>query len=993
MVSGLLFAQDLQVKGKVTDATNGDLLPGVTVQVKGTLKGTVTSIDGTFSMSCPQGSVLSFSYLGYKNQEVTVNQSQDINIALTLDVKGLDEVVVIGYGTVKKSDATGSVSVVSSKDFDKGAITTADQLIVGKNAGVVITSNDGSPGAGSTIRIRGGSSLSASNDPLIVIDGVPVDITTSISGSSNPLSIVNPNDIESFTILKDASATAIYGSRASNGVIMITTKKGSTNKGIQISYNGNVSVATVTKYVDVLTGDQMRTLANSLRGKDGLGIDTTQTGGLWRLGTANTNWQKQIYQTALSQDHDISISGNTLHTPYRLSLGYTDQEGVLKTTDMKRYSLSFNVNPSFFDDQLKLNFNGKGTYTNQNYGNYDAIGSSVRFDPTQPVFNNNTRYGGYTTWTNDGTPNGDFNQMATSNPLAMLNLTDNLANVQRAILGFQADYKFHFLPDLHAVMNTSIDASNSSGHNNVDTMGVWTRRTAWGQILNYTQEIRNSVFNFNLHYSKELTPINSSIDVLGGYEWSHNWQNRGSNTVSIVSPGHPLINVGSDSLKTENYIVSFFGRLNYTLMDRYLLTFTLRDDGSSRFAPGNQWGLFPSAAFAWKINDEDFLKDVAQISELKLRLGWGQTGQQNIFPGARNADYPAMGYYETASTVTAYYQLGNKFVQTMAPLAYDANIKWETTTTNNIGLDFGFLKNRISGSFDYYNRITDNLIENVQVPNGSNFSNYVTTNIGSLKNNGYEVSLNLKPISTKDYGWDFGVNFYHNTNEITKLLKKDDPTYIGFVPLHGGISGGVGNNILINSVGYPANSFFVNKQVYDKSGNPIEGLYVDLSGKGGATAGVLSDMYRYKSPAPEYVLGFNTRFFYKSFDITASARANIGNYVYNNVASQSMYYNLYQNSFWQNLSTSIYKTKFVNAQYFSDYFVENASFFRLDNISIGYNFEKLLKDKLNGRVSLTAQNVLVITKYSGLDPEVSNGIDNNMYPRPRVILLGLNLNF
>jgi iron complex outermembrane receptor protein len=980
LLTGALNAQGIRVTGKVTDAADGSAMVGVTLREKGTTNGTTTDANGTFSLTVSPNATLVISYVGYLTQEIPVNNRTTINIVLSVNVQAMQEVVVIGYGTVKKSDATGSVVAVSSKDFNKGAITTAQELLIGKSAGVVISTNSGAPGAASTIRIRGGSSFSASNAPLIVVDNVPLD-NTGISGVGNIFSSINPNDIESFTVLKDASATAIYGSRASNGVIIITTKRGKAGQPFEISYNGSFAVSTNVKSLDLLSGDEFRQLAINK-----VGSNNITASALTHLGTANTNWQKQIYQLAYTNDHNINVTGSAKNMPYRASFGYSDQKGILANTGYKRSTLNFGLDPSFLDDHLQITINGKGSYENSNFGETGAVGSAVRFDPSQTVMNGNTRYSGYTTWTMNWLPNGEYNQMATANPLAQVDLTNNQSYVYRGIGNAQIDYKFHFLPDLHANLNVGIDIYKSNGINNADTTAMWTRRAGFGRLTDYSQHGSNKLLDFTLHYVKNLDAIKSKVDVMGGYSWQHFWRKGDNYQRSIVDAKHALIIADSSNYATENFLVSFFGRLNYTLLDRYLVTFTIRDDGSSRFSKTNRWGLFPSVALAWKINEEPFMKDIKAITDLKVRLGWGQTGQQNI----SNDDYPYLGTYRISQS-TAYYQFGNEWIPTLRPNAYDPNIKWETTTTKNIGLDFGFLNGLISGSFDYYDRVTTDLISNIAIPNGSNFSNYLTTNVGSLENKGYEVSLELRPVSTKDISWSIGFNLSYNKNKITKLLRTDDPTYIGIQS--GGVGGGTGNNILITSVGYPTYSFFALQQVYDSENMPIEGLYVDRSGNGGTVSGNLLNFYHYKKPAPDYLMGISSRFNYKNIDFAFSGRISIGNYLYNNIASQAFYGNLYNNNYWQNLPKYINDTQFNNSQQFSDIFIENASFFKMDNISLGYSFDKLLNDKLNGRVSFTVQNAFVITKYTGIDPEVNGGIDNNIYPRPRTFLLGLNLNF
>ena len=975
-------AQERLITGKVTDAATKESLIGVTVIIEGTFTGTVTDFEGKYSIKATPASKLVFSFIGYTTQTLAVNQQSTLNVALVLETKKIDEVVVIGYGTVKKSDATGAVSTVSSKDFNKGGITSPQDLIVGKSAGTVITSSGGAPGSGSTIRIRGGSSMSASNDPLIIIDGFPVS-NSGISGLANPLSTINPNDIETFTVLKDASATAIYGSRASNGVILITTKKGVIGKPMQVNYNGTMSVNTVPKYMDVMSGDEMRALSLDLASKSAVGLSM---GSLTRLGQENTDWQKQIYRTAIAHDQNISISGGLKKMPYRASFGYSDQDGILKTTNMERSTLAIGVDPMFFDNHLKVSLNLKGSYTNQNFGNSGAVGSAVAFDPTQPVYNSNTKFGGYYTWVNlsdvlpDGSmnPNGSPNPIGVSNPVALLNQTDNKSTVQRSLGNVQFDYKFHFLPELRANMNLGYDYFTTKGHNNATNNAAFTFRNGIGQKQDYTQDGKTQLFDFYLNYVKDIESIKSRIDVTGGYSWQHFYKSGSSfnrnGDGTQVSDNSKFIN--------ENYLVSFFGRLNYTFMDRYLLTATIRDDGSSRFSKANRWGIFPAAAFAWKIKDESFLKNVSTVSDLKLRLGWGVTGQQDI-----GNDFPYLPVYR-GSTATAQYQFGNTFYNTLRPNPYDANIKWEETTTYNVGLDFGFMNNRITGTIDAYKRQTKDLLNFIPIAAGSNFSNFLTTNVGDLENKGIELSLNGLVVTNKDWNWNIGFNAAYNENKITKLTKTDDPNYAGVDV--GTIGGGVGNTIQNQRVGFPVNSFFVFQQVYGSNGMPIEGLYVDRTGKGGTITSNNLNKYHYKKPAPDVTLGINSRVAYKNMDFSFAGRANIGNYAYNNVASGALYSTVYnQSGFFNNIPKQVNNAKFTNTQYFSDFYVENASFFKMDNMSVGYNFDQYVK----ARLSFTVQNVFTITKYKGLDPEVDGGIDNNFYPRPRVFVLGVNLTF
>ena len=970
LISGALNAQGIRVSGKITDAADGSSLVGVTIQEKGTINGTNTDGNGNFSLTVAPNGTLVVSYIGYASQEVAVDGRTVINIVMAVANLKLNEVVVIGYGTVKKSDATGSIVAVSSKDFNQGAITSPQDLLVGKSAGVVITNAGGAPGAGATILVRGGSSLNASNKPLIIIDGVPID-NNDVAGSSNFLSFVNPNDIETFTVLKDASATAIYGSRASNGVILITTKKGKAGSKMSITYNGNTSISSAIKFLDVYTGDQLRQIALDH-------IDLYGADNLSKLGTANTNWQKQIFRNAVSQDHNLSLTGSYKTLPYRVSLGYTDQNGILKNTDMQRMTGAISLDPTFLNNSLKVSINAKGMSTNNNFGDAGALGSAINMDPTQPVKDGNPASDGYFQWSNYGA------NLGTANPVEQLLATDNKSVVNRVIGNIQFYYALPFIQGLNANLNLATDYTKSTGHDNLpSTAPSVLTSPLFGKLNNYSGKNYNNLLDFYLSYAKDLTSINSKIEATAGYSWQHFKREGNSYTRGIVDDTHPYQKSDSSSFATENFLVSFFGRLNYTLMDKYLLTVTVRDDGSSRFAKGNQWGIFPAVALAWKIKNEAFLKDVEALSDLKLRLGWGETGQQDIVGN----DYPSQARYMISSP-GSYYLIGGDYLPTLRPSAYDPTIKWEQTATQNLGLDFGFLKDRITGSFDIYKRVTTNLLNTVTIPSGSNFSNTLLTNVGSLENKGAEISLNIVPISQKDMSLTIGFNLSYNMNKITKLLITNDPNYIGI--LYGNAFTG---QIQVTRVGYPAYSYFVNKQVYGASGYPIEGLYVDLSGKGGTVNGNTSDQYIFHNPIPDYLMGLSARFNYKNFDISASARASIGNYVYNAVAAGASYDQMYQIGYWKNFTTFLSDTRFVKRQFTSDYFVSNASFLKLDNLSAGYKFDHLLNNKLSARISLTAQNLMTITKYKGLDPEVPGGVDNNFYPRPRTYMLGISLTY
>jgi TonB-dependent starch-binding outer membrane protein SusC len=876
-------AQQKTVTGNVSDSESGEPLPGVTIAVKGTARGTITNFDGQYSIDVEEGETIVFSFIGFNPQEFVIGSANVINVQLIQSVIGLEEVVVIGYGQVRKEDATGSVQAISTEDFNPGAITSPQELVTGKIAGVNITSGGGSPGEGATIRIRGGSSLSASNDPLFVIDGVPVD-NDGITGMKNPLSTIHPSDIETFTVLKDASATAIYGSRASNGVIIITTKRGRKGMPLGVTYNQFFSLGTHANKIYPLSTDEFRSLVQQRYANN---PNATRL-----LGNTDTDWQSEIYRPAYGHDHNLSVTGNISEMPFRASIGYSNQEGILKTDGLNRITGSLGFNPSFFEDHLRLNLNVKGMLINNQFANRGAIGSAYSFDPTQPVYNGSP-YGGYFTWVQQ---NGDPIPIANMNPVAQLMLQDDRSTVQRSIGNAEFDYRFHFLPDLRANLNLGYDVSSSEGSNFIPENAPWAfdRLNGGGNDITYSQEKMNTLLDFYLNYAKTIDALDSRIDAMAGYSWQHFWRKGESLNTNVRKT---VVNSDTD-YETENYLVSFFGRFNYIFKERYLATFTLRQDGSSRFSPETRWGLFPSVALAWQIAEEPFLADSRVLSDLKLRLGYGVTGQQNI----TDNDYPYMPRY-TFGEPTASYLFGNTYYRTYRPEGYDANIKWEETTTYNIGLDYGFLDNRISGAIDLYQRFTDDLINFIPVPAGTNLTNQILTNVGDLENRGIEISVNVMPVSKKDLSWEVGFNAAYNENKITKLTAIDDPTYVGVET--GGIAGGVGNNIQIHSVGFPANSFFVYEQVYDENGKPIEGLYVDRNGDGTITN---EDRYRYKKAAPDWIMGFSTSLNYKDWDFGFNGRINLNNYVYNNVwSAQATFNNLYNSvGYLNNISNSVF---------------------------------------------------------------------------------------
>lgn len=984
------FAQQMAVKGHVKDTT-GEPVIGANVLVKGTTNGTITDFDGNFMLNVPKDAILSVSFVGYKSAEVKA--ASTVMVTLEDDSQVLDAVVVIGYGSVKKNDMTGSVTAIKPDKLNKGLITNAQDMMTGKIAGVSVISKGGAPGEGATIRIRGGSSLTAENDPLIVIDGLAMD-NKGVKGLANPLSMVNPNDIESFTVLKDASATAIYGSRASNGVIIITTKKGQAGARPTISYDGNVSVSTVKSTVDVMDGDQFRSFIKDIWGEDSEAYS--------KLGNANTDWQKEIFRPAVSTDHNLTISGGLKNMPYRVSFGYTNQNGIVKTSKFERYTASVSLAPSFFEDHLKINANLKGMIAKNRYADGGAVGSAVSFDPTQSVRSDDPYhqyyFDGYFQWNTDASSLNDdtwkrtFNGNAPGNPVALLEEKDDRAISKSLIGNLELDYKFHFLPDLHAHVNGGMDLS--TGKQYTDVSPYSSTNNYYGSYGWEQKDKYNLSLNAYLQYSKDFTDKHR-FDVMAGYEWQHFHDTSDqeywglyplSNNV-VENRGQRYNNTSSGSA-TESYLVSFFGRVNYTLLDRYLFTATVRQDGSSRFHKNNRWGLFPSFALGWKLKEEAFLKDVDVLSDLKLRLGYGITGQQNINSG----DYPYLAVYETNKDGAYYPILGEG--TTYRPNAYNPDLKWEKTTTYNVGLDFGFLNNRINGAVDYYYRKTTDLLNSVFVSAGTNFKNKVLSNVGSLENSGIEFSINSKPVVTTDWTWDLGFNITYNKNEITKLTTGDSENY--YVAAGDNIGGGRDMKAMAHAVGHPASSFYVYQQVYDENGKPIENEFVDRNGDGTING---DDRYFYKKPTADVLMGLTSRLSYKSWDFSFSLRASLNNYVYNSVEAggsdcnpTSVYsFGALNNRPLMGVANNI-QSKNDNTL-LSDYFVQNASFMKCDNITLGYSFKKLFGAPIGGRVYAAVQNVFTITKYKGLDPEVEKGLDNNIYPRPLTTLIGLSLNF
>ena len=962
LVSAAAFCQSHTVSGTVLEDT-GEPMVGMTVFITGTTTGVPTDVDGKYSIQVPEGATLTFSFLGFKTQVIPTDGKSRIDVILSSDTEVLGDAVVIGYGTTKKKDLTGSVSSVSSKDFNNGLVSSPEQLINGKVAGVQIMSSSGSPTAGSTIRIRGGASLNASNDPLIVLDGIPLEIGGISGNDGNFLSLINPADIESMTVLKDASSTAIYGSRASNGVIIITTKKGQNSK-LSVSVNSTQSVQWKTKLADMLSTDEFINVVNA----QGEGYTSL-------LGTTRTDWNSQIYTPAFGTDNLVSLNGRIArNVPVRASLGYYNQNGILKSDNAQRTTANLSINPSFFEDYLKLGFNVKGAYNKNHFAPTTAIWNAATFNPTLPVYSGSDEFGGYTEISTGGKPNPE----AVKNPVGLINQTDAQSEVYRVIANGELDYRMPFLPDLKLHMAYGYDYAQGSGYtsipetaaSNYDQKGYYA---PYGPARKY-----NSLFTAYLNYSTSFDKIR--LDATAGYDTQY-WKST-SSAGDIYNAAGESLNGAYKATDYRHSLMSYYGRVNLSYDSRYLLTATVRRDGTSRFSPSTRWGTFPSVALAWNLTEEEFLRDSQILSNLKLRASYGVTGQQDGI-----GDYNYLPVYYSGTTNNQYIGSNGTFINTWLPSAYVSDLKWETTTSWNYGFDFGFLEDRISGSLDYYTRQTKDLLATVPTAAGTNFAKTITTNVGNMESSGIEASLNLIPVQTRDLTWTLGANLTWQNVKITNLTLVDNgnvtQTLVG--PTIDG------KYVQVMTEGQAPYSFFVYKQLYDENGSPIEGAYADLNNDGVIT---IDDRYCYHSPAADLLMGFNTSLTWKALTVSAAFRASIGNYVYNAMAVntgalETMKYSAPQ---LNNLHSSYLQTGFQARQFYSDYYVENASFLKMDNLSVSYNFGKI--NKVCGlRVSALLQNVFTLTKYSGVDPEVPNGFDSSFYPRPRIFSLSLGLEF
>lgn len=964
-----LMAQTRTIKGEVTDAQNGEALIGATVMVEGEKGGTVTDFDGNFSLQVSSSAKkIKVSYIGYIDKVLSI--SDNMKVKLESDSKALADVVVIGYGTARKSDLTGSVATVKSKDFNKGLVSSPEQLINGKVSGVQIMSNSGSASAGSTIRVRGGASLNASNDPLIVLDGVPLEQGGISGNSSNFLSMINPSDIESMTVLKDASSTAIYGSRASNGVIIITTKKGQQG-AVKVNFNTTNSLQTRAQMVDMLSRDEFVNVINQFG-------DANQKS---LLGTANTDWNDEVYRTAFGTDNNLSVSGSIdKWLPFRVSVGYYNQSGLVRKDNVERWTGNVVLTPSFFQDHLKLTINAKGTLNNNSFNNGGAVWAAATFNPTIPVYSGNDKYGGYNEALDaDGYPVN----AGVRNPRGLVDLYDSKSNVSRFIGSMDVDYKVHFLPELKLHATVGADYAKGDGTVYVPAYAAQSYNkdeSLGGSDYKYgPQKNENRLLTLYANYAKYFEDIKSNVDLTAGYDYQY-WKSTTPLYYTKSAAGTTLSTVKASDYR--HVMLSYYGRINYSFDGKYLLTATVRRDASSRFSKDTRWGTFPSVALGWTLTEEPWLKNQKVLSNLKLRASYGVTGQQE---GIGNYNYlPVYTYSVTGAEAF----INGQYINTYRPEAYVSDLKWETTTSWNFGLDFGFLDGRIGGAIDFYTRKTKDLLASVPTAAGTNFSKTILTNVGNVDSKGIEVSLNATPIQTKDWEWNLSYNFTWQNMKVKNLslTKGGSQTNVKVGPSIDAYQ------FQVLSEGYEPYMFYVYHQLYDsKTGKPIEGAYADLNNDGEINE---SDLYRYHSPAPKYIMGLSTSLRYKQLTLGMSFRANIDNYVYNGMGMSTGAFETvsYNNSQLNNLNTSFLKTGFKTRQYLSDYYVENASFLKLDNLSLSYNVGKINK-WASLTVSAMVQNVFTITGYSGTDPEVPNGMDNSFYPRPRTYSVSLGLQF
>ena len=982
VASTAALAQSGTIAGAVTTVDGGRPISGAQVTVVGTSRGGVTGEDGRYTIVVDPGTYrLRVRRIGFSPDSASgvvvtsgVVTTQDFRLNASAAVLG--EVVSIGYGTVQARDLTGSVATATTKDFNTGRVVSPAELIRAKVPGVQVVDNN-EPGGGISIRIRGGTSTayqgSASNEPLYVVDNVPLEVGGGASAGRNPLNFINPQDIESITVLKDASSTAIYGSRGSNGVVMITTKSG--RSAPRFTYTGTASTSRVTGGPDMISADQFRAaVAQYAPYRSAM------------LGSANSDWLGAVEQDATGYEHNLGVAGHRDDMNYRLSLGYLGQTGVLRGTDTQRASLSLNYADRLYNS-LNVRANVKGSRTKDQFTPNGVLGNAVAFPATQPIMTDSGTFyefrgaGGAAI---TGVPN---------NPLSILSQVQDQGSGVRSVGDIEGEYEVPFLTGLTATVRGSFDMNRVDRYAFTPTT-VYSQLTSSnpGNIYRNINEEQKTVLDAFAKYSRQFDMFSSNVDITGGYSTerfrgdypSFSAIGLGSNLLGLY--GIPSANEARPFYGiNETRLISGFTRANLSLMDRYLLTGTIRGDKSSRFAGGHQYGVFPSAAFAWRIIDEPFFKGRTPLSDLKFRVAWGKNGNQ---PTRNYVGYLAYTYGQ----VTAQPQLGNDFVTTIRPGSSDPNLTWETTTSMNYGFDYGFASDRFTGTIDYYTKKTTKLLFDVPTAAGVALSNHILTNIGSLTGHGFEIALNAKVFEGAEKGaftWDANLNAATNSNKLV-TIGRPGVTQL----LTGGISGGVGTNIQVLQEGVPINSFLVYHQIGDTSGVPI---YQDRNGDGIINS---SDLRPFHNPAPKWIFGHTSSMSWKGFDASTTLRAYLGNYVYNNVASNLGYYNILTlANAPTNLHASVLKTHFISPQYQSDIYVEDASFLRMDNLTLGYTLGPMrgfdaLRVVEGARVFGTIQNVFTTTKYTGVDPTAGvNGIDNNIYPRSRTFVGGVSLSF
>ena len=954
-----IFSQQ-SVSGLITDMS-GDNLPGVNIVIKGTNVGVSSDFDGNYQINAENGQILVFSYIGYNNIELTVKGANQDVVMIESDSE-LDEVVVIGYGSVKKKDLTGAVDLVSAKDFAKGSVVSPQQLIQGKVAGVSIVSNSGAPGDGANVLIRGIGSLNLNSNPLFVVDGIPLD-SGGVGGSRNALNVINPNDIESMSILKDASATAIYGSRAANGVVLITTKKGK-NGEMKFNFSSRTSSFKPINYVDVLSAKQFKYAVQA--SKDSNFIS--------RLGNYDTNWQEEIYEFASGQNNNISASGGINGIPFRASLGYTDQEGILMGDNFNRISGSLNIAPSLLDGGLRINVNTRYVRTENDFANRGAISSAVMFDPTKPVFGSNpTQFGGYYTWLDSS---GKKLALSPTNPLALLNLSDDESTVDRIIGNIKLDYDLP-LDGLIATVNAGYDHSKGVGFSMIDKNMPTDSEGFNGSNNTYSNETTNLLFDAYLNYSKDFSQSNLSVTAGHSYQ-SFEYNNSSTNGVKYLN-ADGTINAATSVTKSfidtsKNVLLSYFGRLNFSHNEKYLITATVRADASSKLPKNARWGQFFSTALAWNLHNENFGVDKI-FDELKLRIGIGEVGNVNGL-----GDYNFLTRYVSSDTQSKY-GFGNSFYSTYRPAPINKDLRWEVGQTVNAGIDFRFSKIKLNGSVNVYLKKTNDLIATAVVDPFTNFGTTIDANIGDMENKGIEIELNSTLYESDDLKFDLSYNISINDNKITRLENEQNVGGVGF-----------GAFLQRHETGKSPYSYYVYKQIYDFKGRPIEGSFADLNGDGQINN---DDKYFYKDPYAEVLMGMTASITYKNFDLTMASRASLGNYSNNRVANSSNFSMLTNLGRLSNVHTSYLETGFLyfsDKNTVSDHYIQNASFFKLDNVTLGWTIDNVIKNNPM-RLYISGDNLLTITEYDGIDPEMTGGIDSNFYPRSRAIALGLDINF